>query len=223
MSFSKEWDEQYRANAHMSRWPWSDLISAVYRNASPENGYKRVLELGCGAGANIPFFQALGVDYHAIDGSETVVDILHQRFPDLAEKIAIGDFTKSLPFSGKFDLVVDRSSLISNTTDAIKDGLKLAASQMRSGARFVAVDWFSDAHEGAHLGIAVDSHTRTDFPHQSDLAGIGRIHFCDKAHLIALLESAGLDLVELEHKTNVLHLPHDGGVRAWWNFVAVKP
>ncbi|MGN5030804.1 hypothetical protein ACTFBV_20625 [Aeromonas rivipollensis] len=56
MAFSNEWDEQYKNNHHMSIWPWSDLVSSIYRYANPKNGYKRVLELGCGAGANIPLF-----------------------------------------------------------------------------------------------------------------------------------------------------------------------
>ena len=58
MNFSKEWEERYRENTHLSVWPWSNLISYVMRYARPENKDFSVLELGCGAGANIPFFSA---------------------------------------------------------------------------------------------------------------------------------------------------------------------
>ncbi len=54
MEYSNEWNEAYKNNSHMSIWPWSDLVSCVYRYAHPKDGYQRVLELGCGAGANIP-------------------------------------------------------------------------------------------------------------------------------------------------------------------------
>ena len=51
--FSIEWDQRYKENLQMSIWPWSDLVSAVMRLRLPAS--TRVLELGCGAGANIPF------------------------------------------------------------------------------------------------------------------------------------------------------------------------
>ena len=55
--------------------------------AGDNKGGGRVLELGCGAGANIPFFLALGMDYYAIEGSPTIVKQLHKRYADLADKI----------------------------------------------------------------------------------------------------------------------------------------
>ena len=41
----------------------------------------RVLELGCGPGANIPFFLSQGADYYAAEGSETIVVELQKKFP----------------------------------------------------------------------------------------------------------------------------------------------
>ena len=37
----------------MSIWPWSDLVSYVMRYVPPNFAEFKVLELGCGAGANI--------------------------------------------------------------------------------------------------------------------------------------------------------------------------
>lgn len=222
MTFSKEWDERYRANTHLSVWPWSDLVSYVHRYAKPSAAFGRVLELGCGAGANIPLFKNLGVDYYAIEGSETIVELLHSKFPELREQIVVGDFTRELPFPGVFDLIVDRSSLISSSTAAMRSGLALAAAHLRPGGMFMAIDWFSDQHEGARLGVAIDSHTRQGFPPSSHLAGLGAIHFCDKEHLMEMFEGVGLSITRLEHKTTVIHLPNDGTQLAWWNLVAVK-
>ncbi|MBV0914153.1 class I SAM-dependent methyltransferase [Anianabacter salinae] len=213
----------YRAGRHYSTWPWSDLISLTYQYAAPRDGYTRVLELGCGAGANIPFFQSLGTEYAAVDGSPAIIEMLKGRFPELSERLVVADFTVNLPFESVFDLVVDRSSLISNTTDAMIRGLTLVAELMRPGARFIAVDWFSTQHEGASLGAAVDANTRVNFPVDSDLAGIGTIHFCDRPHIEMLLAAAGLKLVMLSHKISRTEFPEGGQVRAWWNFVAEKP
>jgi SAM-dependent methyltransferase len=222
VTFSKEWEERYRASTHLSVWPWSDLVSYVHRYANPSAGFGRVLELGCGAGANIPLFKALGADYHAIEGSATIVALLHSTFPELRERIVVGDFTKELPFAGMFDLIVDRSSLISNSTAAMRSGLALAASRLRAGGLFMAIDWFSDQHEGARLGVAIDSHTRHQFPPSSHLAGLGAIHFCDQEHLVGMMQQVGLSISRLEHKTTVVHVPNEGTRLAWWNLVAVK-
>ena len=61
IGFSNEWDNLYTSNAHMSVWPWSDLVSYVMRYARPKDPSNcKVLELGVGAGANIEFFYGSG-------------------------------------------------------------------------------------------------------------------------------------------------------------------
>ena len=44
MSFSPEWEQTYKNNAHLSIWPWSDLVSFVMRYARPTGPKFRVLE-----------------------------------------------------------------------------------------------------------------------------------------------------------------------------------
>jgi SAM-dependent methyltransferase len=222
MTFSPEWNQLYLDSAHMSIWPWSDVVSYVHRYAKPAAGFQRVLELGCGAGANIPFFLKLDVDYSAIEGSSAIVVRLHQTYPIIQDKILVGDFTQSIPFEEPFDLIVDRGSLIHNDTAGIRSGLALAYQHLRPGGKFIGIDWFSDAHSSVSLGQAFDSHTRTDIL-TGHLAGTGKVHFCDQAHLLGLLSEAGFQGQRLEHKQNDVLIPTGGECFAWWNFVAVKP
>ena len=141
MSFSEQWEERYAANTHLSVWPWSDIVSLVHRHCKQVIATGgRVLELGCGAGANIPFFKVVGVDYYAIEGSPTIVRQLHERYPDLAENIALGDFTSFQPFSEKFDLVIDRAALTHNSTVAIKKGLQVVFDSLKTGGIFIGSD-----------------------------------------------------------------------------------
>ena len=65
MGFSIDWEERYRENTHLAIYPWSDLVSIVNNNCKEliRAGGGRVLEFGCGAGANIPLFMALEIDY----------------------------------------------------------------------------------------------------------------------------------------------------------------
>lgn len=221
MTFSPEWDQLYRESAHMSIWPWSDLVSYVHRYAKPQNGYQRVLELGCGAGANIPFFIKLGVDYSTVEGSPAIVAQLQAAYPALRERILVGDFTREYPFTGPFDLIVDRGSLIHNTTAGIRSGLALAFSHLRPGGKFIGIDWFSTAHGSALLGRPADSHTRTGID-SGHLAGTGNVHFCDREHLEGLLQDACFRIERLEHKQYDVAIPASERF-GWWNFVAVKP
>ena len=122
MGFSNEWDDKYQDNTHMSVWPWTNLVSLVMRNKPQKRNFK-VLELGCGAGANIPFFVSLEADYYSVEGSKTIVDKLHQRFPYLKDNIMVGDFTDFIPET-QFDLIVDRASLTCNHEESIIKSLK---------------------------------------------------------------------------------------------------
>ena len=54
-----------------------------------------MLELGCGAGVNIPFFVNLGIHYYAVEDSESIFTRLHSKFPQLKDNIVCGKFTQT--------------------------------------------------------------------------------------------------------------------------------
>lgn len=220
MTFSQEWEDLFRANSHISVWPWSDLVSYVSRHARPAEDYARVLELGCGVGANIPFFLKRGSDYNAVEGSASATELVRKTYPMLADNILCGDFTRDLP-PGPFDLVVDRAATAHNATQAIAQTLAMVHARLRPGGKLVGIDWFSTEHEGFTLGKPVDSHTRRDIESGS-LSGLGEVHFFDRRHLTEMLTGAGFLVEFLEHKQNELFGTGER-CRAWWNFVASRP
>ncbi|MBF0159203.1 MAG: class I SAM-dependent methyltransferase, partial [Magnetococcales bacterium] len=103
----------------------------------------RVLEIGCGAGANVPFFEHFSVDYYGVDGSEAVVEQLRSRFPAWQDRFAAADFTATIPFAGPFDMIVDRSSMTHNSEQDIRHGLTLMHHQMKTGGVYYGINWFS--------------------------------------------------------------------------------
>lgn len=221
MTFSQEWEAAFRANTHLSLWPWTDLVSYVHRYAKPASG-QRVLELGCGAGANIPFFLKLETDYHSVEGSATIVTMVHEHYPKLRDKVAVGDFTRGIPFDGAFDLVVDRAATPHNTIEAIRNTIATVFSRLRSGAKFVGIDWFSRAHEDAEKGTRIDDYTRRDLASRN-FRDLGIVHFFDQEHLAELLTSTGFAIERLEHKLHEVRVPVESERFASWNFVARKP
>lgn len=219
MSFSWEWDEQYAAGRHLSVWPWSQLISAVLRLNGPLKPGTRVLEIGCGAGANIPFFLKFDCDYHAIEGSPVIVEKLRGQFPACAAKLHVGDFTETLP-EGPFDIIVDRGAVTHNHEAAIRRCLATIHRCLVPGGRYFGVDWFSTADTGWQGGVeAEDRHTRTDLT-QGPMRNLGRCHFSDRAHLEDLLSAFTVEL--LEHAEHKQFVPASDYTVALWTFAARK-
>jgi SAM-dependent methyltransferase len=220
MAFSKEWDKVYQHGAQDSIWPWSDLVSYVMRYSRPTDKTFRVLELGCGAGANIPFFASLGVEYFGIEGSATVVGRLRERYPAMQDRIVAGDFTQEVPFDTEFDLVVDRSSLTHNTTTDIMRCLGIIHDKLKPMGTFIGIDWFSTSHPDYLKGIRVgDDFTRSGYQ-DGRFSDVGQVHFSDEPHLRDLF--LHFEFLTLEHKTVQRHIPPDGESFASWNFAVKK-
>jgi SAM-dependent methyltransferase len=220
VTFSQEWDAAYKKGGQMSIWPWSDLVSMVMRHARPSGASYRIVELGCGAGANVPFFLSLQAEYYAIEGSAHMVTRLKERYPQIAERIVAGDFTAGIPFADSFDLVVDRSSLTHNSTKSIQQCLKNALDKLKPGGVFIGIDWFSTEHSEMGYGeVADDEHTRTNFK-EGQFAHVGKVHFSDESHLRFLLADFNVEV--LEHKSVDRREPADNSRFAAWNFLARK-
>jgi|LakMenEpi03Aug12_release.lakeMendotaPanAssembly.Ray.scaffolds.fasta_scaffold431774_2 SAM-dependent methyltransferase len=219
-NFSTEWDDTYKKGEHASVWPWSDLVSFVNRYSKPDKQPFKVLEIGCGAGANISFFKALGVEYFAVEGSNAAVNILHHKYPELKNNIKTADFTVSIPFDGPFDLIVDRASLTHNNTNAIKKSIELLTDKLKSGGVFIGIDWFSTSHTDYQEGeFAEDKFTKTNFIN-GQFVGLGRVHFANQTHLEELFLK--YEILVMEHKTVVKTIPTVNHTFASWNFVVKK-
>ena len=222
MGFSNEWEEQYSSNQHMSIWPWSDLVSYIYRYTEvAKRPDMKVLEIGCGAGANIPLFQKIGADYYAIDGSHTIIRMLREKYPIYAKNLVVGDFTKEIPFDETFDVIVDRAALTHNTTVDIKNTVRLIEEHLSAGAQFIGIDWFSKNHDDFDIGDIVpdDEYTKLMKDVDGQFAGLGNVHFSDEAHLRDLFANFDIKVLEEKVVNTLLPVKHQF---ASWNFVAVK-
>jgi len=221
MSFSKEWDSIYQANKHMSIWPWSDLITYVKRNLPNIDDKYYVLELGCGAGANISFFQQLKVNYFATEGSSHIVKYLTDKFPSLAKNIKVADFTKEIPFDQTFDLIFDRGSVCCNNTNSIENCISLISKHLKPGGLFIGIDWPSKLHTEFNNGIfADDMYTKNNFP-PGPFYNIGLTHFFDRLHIQELFK--GYEFIKMEHKRVKQEFPESDYQSANWNFAVKKP
>lgn len=223
MSFSKEWEKCYSQNLQQSVWPWSDLVSYVIRYAKPvcDKSYK-VLEIGCGAGANIPFFEKLGVDFYGIDGSPSTIKALKKRFPKLKNHLVCADFVSKIPFTERFDLIIDRASLTHNKSAEINHCVKnLLYPIIKSKGFFIGIDWFSTKHSDFKILKAktVDKYTKENFK-KGQFEGVGVVHFSDLKFLKETF--TGFEFVQMEHKIISQTIPKTNHNFAAWNFAVRK-
>jgi hypothetical protein len=220
VSFSAEWDSRYSENTHLATWPWSDLVSYFHSYAKPFSPETKILEIGFGAGANIPFFRALGVAYSGIEGSRAIHPRVCANFPGLAHKLYLGDFVTH-EFPETYDVIVDRAAMTHNSTVAIKNGLRHLSRYLPVGGKYIGIDWFSTIHSDFSRGQVVDQFTRFN-PAEGQFVGLGNVHFSSREHLLDLFSSAGFRITRLEHKQHFEEMPNTGHVFAAWNLVAAR-
>ena len=217
--FSAEWDGAYAISAASApAWPFSDLVRLMHRHGSRLAPGSVVLELGFGAGANIPFLVSLGFEYWGIEGSEHAVVEARSRFPDIGERLIVGDFTAPLT-ELTIDAVIDRSSMTHNSSADISRALSALRAIMQPGGLYFGVDWFSTTHTDAKRGRAIDDWTRTDIE-SGQFTNLGSVHFSDEPHLLGLFSAAGFSIDILELKTRQGFMPATGRL-ASWDLVAV--
>lgn len=223
MAFSKEWDECYKKNSQMSLWPWSDLVSLISRHCkgllADRSG--SVLEIGCGAGANIPFILASGLNYYAKEGSASIVRSLRMRYPELSDSIEQVDFTdyRGGEIHKKYDLIFDRAAITHNDHDSILSTLDFIYQSLNTGGIFIGSDWFSDKHQDIKYGHLCDDESTYDNFSVGQFVGVGKVHFTNKNSLEKMF--AKFNILHLEEKVITTYIP-DEHVFAAWNIVVKK-
>ena len=222
MGFSKEWNEIYINNQQLSIWPWDEVIALTHRNFKQKDNMV-VLELGCGAGANIPFFASIGAKYYAIEGSAHIVERLQNSFKSDKIHITCGDFTKGFGFEeiiGRVDLIIDRSAVTHNSTKSIKSVVKLANQYLKPGGKYMAFDWFAtdcDTYKNDEK-IKIDDNT---FVFNSGyFAGLGNVHFSTPEHIKELFAKFSLDYLINNVKEQLQPEPKHSSS---YTFIATKP
>ena len=119
------WNRIFKEN-EWGKYPDTDVIRFVARNYfNVQNRRKvRLLEVGCGPGANILFFSKEGFDAVGVDGSELAIQRCQQRLADehLTAELHISDIA-TLPLSkDSIDGVIDCECLYANS---FKDSLHI--------------------------------------------------------------------------------------------------
>ena len=116
--WNKGWDKVFK-NSDWGKYPGEELIRFIARNFYDEPNRKdiRILEVGCGIGANLWFLAREGFNTYGIDGSQIAIE---QAKSYLAGEGLVADIQKGdamyLPYPDlTFDAVIDVECIYANS------------------------------------------------------------------------------------------------------------
>ena len=218
--FSQDWNTIYKKNKQVNNWPWSELVS--YFNRYSKKKIKKnfnVLEIGSGTGPNAIFFFNNNIKYKAIEGSSKAVKIQKKKYPKYKKNFVCADFTKSLKFKEKFNLIFDRGSITHNGSEAVQDTVKLIKKSLKKNGYFFGLDWFSTSHSDYKKG-KITTDKRTKIYSSGNLSGVGNVHFFDKNEIKKIFKS--FQIIELVEKKYSYHKKNKKKIISFWIIIVKK-
>ena len=144
MSWEPIW-EQVFLKQEWGQYPPEELIRFVARNfyGAPDRKEIRILELGCGPGANVWYLAREGFEAHGIDGSKTAIANAGRRMhaEGLTANLQVGDimFLDQMCPKDHFDAVIDISCLQHNKVSAVDSILQQALHVLKPHGKIFAM------------------------------------------------------------------------------------
>lgn len=112
--YQPEWNEVYSQKG-MAEYPDNNVIRFIANNyyKAPDRKAVKILDVGCGAGANTWYLANEGFSVAAIDGSPVAMEKLRLKLEKMKLEafLGCGDFTKLDFKPDYFDAIIDVSSL----------------------------------------------------------------------------------------------------------------
>lgn len=191
-SFSKEWEEIHR-NQEWGKYPSEQLVRFIARNFyNKDRKNIKILDFGCGAGANTWFLAREGFDVYAFDGSESAVN----RAKEYLNKdgynnvhFSVMDGTELDYASDMFDCVVDNVCIYANKKVHIEIMYKEVYERLKKGGKLYSA-CFGEKTDGYGTGKYIEDNTYENIE-KGPLEGRAIAHFFNKDELKETLEVSG--------------------------------
>lgn len=191
-SIDRIWEEIHRTRK-WGAYPPEHVIRFAARNfygAADRSGVK-ILDFGCGQGANTWYLAREGFDVYAFDGSESAVEKAEAQLSSqgLNAHFRIADGIDTGYENDFFDAVIDNVCIYSNTMKNIKIMYSSILNMLKPGGKLLTVVFGEDLF-GYGTGKLIEPGTYTDIK-EGSLADRGTVHIFKEGELPALLEDLG--------------------------------
>lgn len=175
------WEETFR-NKEWGKYPPEHVVRFIARNfySISDRRAIRLLEIGCGPGANVWFMAREGFSVCGIDGSPTAIQRAKQRLANegLTADLRVGDYIQLPWLDSSFDGVVENVSLGCNPMFAVERALNEVHRVLRPGAPFLS-SFFSPRTWGYGTGTMSERDGFTNIT-EGPLANLGFCLFLDR-------------------------------------------
>ena len=191
-SFVEEW-ENIHITMDWGKYPSVNVIRFVARNYYNKNRKQiKILDFGCGGGANTWYLAREGFDVYAFDGSQSAV----QKAKDFLESegyhnvhFDIMDGAEIQYQKGFFDCVIDNVCIYANKIEGIRRMYENVYSVLKKEGKIFST-CFGVKTEGYGTGSVLEPDTYCNIE-KGVLSGRAVAHFFTKENLFNLLEEVG--------------------------------
>ena len=206
MSETEAFEAQYQASGFQSqrRYPNESLIGFLagnyFRIPKPERKTIKVLELGCGSGANLWLIAKEGFDTYGIDFAPTGIEYCKDMLAswDVTANIQVADMT-ALPFDAdEFDAIVDVVSMQHLNFEQHKLAYAEVKRCLKPGGKFFSYHLGENSISGRTAESWIDHCTVTDIAPGYPLQGNGPTCFLSGNEARMMMSDAGMNEVVVE-------------------------
>jgi SAM-dependent methyltransferase len=191
MSWDNTWETVFQ-NQAWGKYPGEDIIRFVARNfyRAPDRSKVKLLEIGCGPGANVWYVAREGFNITAIDGSPTAINTakarLNEEVPNWQGQLDIGDMI-NLPYQDEsFDAILD---IEATSTNSFENTLKIftEAARVLKPSGLLYIKTFSTGTWGDQSGEELGKNTY--IPDEGPMSGKGLTRFTAEGDIELLMPS----------------------------------
>lgn len=199
-SYLKVWEEIF-SKREWGEYPPEDLIRFVKHNS--KGARRRILEIGCGPGANLPFLAKEAKLLCGLDFSRTAISIANQKMARLSDldpsmiDLRCGDIS-ALPWGDStFDMVVDVFALYANPAATISQALREVARVLCAGGLMYSKVWSASNVDHYKLGHPDLEKGTFSNSQAGPCANMGISHYFEIDEIKELWHDAGFEILDI--------------------------
>jgi len=160
--WNEGWDTLFKTH-QWGKYPDLEVVRFIMRHfGRTDRSSCRILEIGCGPGANLMFMASEGFDAYGIDGSKVAIGQARERMAEktLHVPLEIGDVTV-LPYQDEtFDAVIDCECLYANSLTSTALILDEIERVLKPSGKFLSIT-FATGTYGDGLGERLEGEPNT--------------------------------------------------------------
>ncbi|MCI6033938.1 class I SAM-dependent methyltransferase [Fusobacterium varium] len=192
-SFNKDWEKIHQDNV-WGQYPSEDVIRFIARNFYSFNDRSKIkiLDYGCGAGANTWYLSREGFDVYAFDGSISAVEKTKQKLnkDNLKAELIVADALEINYKNNFFDCIIDSAVIYANTVESIKRMYLNIFNILKSNGKLLTTGLFTTNTSGYGTGFFLEENTFKDVEN-GILKNRGTAHFFKKDEIYNILNMIG--------------------------------